>query len=263
MERTAVLGRLNWKVCDVVASVQEAPSVRSLILESGDWPGHLPGQHIDIRLTAEDGYVAERSYSLAKPMEGGRLQLTVQRLLDGEVSPYLCDEVLIGDQLELRGPIGGYFVWNEWETEPALLIGGGSGIVPLMAILAARSRHRLATRLLLSARTYDDAIYREAFEQLAAENDKVEIFVTLTRAHPPGWLGYSRRVDRDMLTEVAWPAGVRSEPGGGDSRRREALGPLAFVCGPTGFVETVADLLVGLGYPPDRIRTERFGPTGV
>jgi ferredoxin-NADP reductase len=273
VERAAILGRLNWQVCDVVGSVMETATVRSLVLQSSAWPGHRPGQHVDIRLTAEDGYQAERSYSLAEPGEGGRIKLTVQRLPDGEVSPYLCDEVLIGDQLELRGPIGGYFVWNEWETGPVLLLGGGSGIVPLMAILAARSRLGLATRLLVSARSHEDLIYREALERLASDTEGVEVFPTLTRSRPPEWKGYARRVDAAMLEEIGWPAdlGGAGEAALGAARTRSAapggvtadMRPLAFVCGPTSFVETVADLLVAQGYPPDRIRTERFGPTGV
>jgi ferredoxin-NADP reductase len=270
MERAAVLGRLTWQAFDVVGSISETPTVRSLLLESPTWPGHLPGQHVDIRLTAEDGYQAERSYSLAAPHEGGRIQLTVQRLPDGEVSPYLCDEVLVGDQIELRGPIGGYFVWNEWETGPALLLGAGSGVVPLMAIVTARSRLGLPTRLLMSARSYEDIIYRDALQRLTARTKGLEVFTTLTRSRPPGWSGYARRVDAGMLGEIAWPAAPAAgfaAPAG----RVEATSagqaadprPLAFICGPTAFVETAADLLVAQGHPPERIRTERFGPTGV
>ena len=253
MAGTAVLGRLNWQVCDVVESVQETPTVRSLVLRSAGWTGHLPGQHVDVRLTAEDGYQAERSYSLAQPEDGGRIRLTVQRLPDGEVSPYLCDELHPGDQLELRGPIGGYFVWRERETGPVLLVGGGSGIVPLMAILRARARQGLPTRLLVSARSFADLIYWEALQGLTAKTEGVEVLATLTRSQPGGWSGHSRRVDKEMLRQVAWPA--RDDVAG--------AGPLAFVCGPTLFVETVADILVDLGYSPDQIRTERFGPTGV
>jgi ferredoxin-NADP reductase len=240
-------------VCDVVGSVQETPTVRSLILRCPGWPGHLPGQHVDVRLTAEDGYQAERSYSLAQPWQSDQIQLTVQRLPDGEVSPYLCDEVLVGDQLELRGPIGGYFVWRADETAPALLLGGGSGVVPLAAILAARAAaartgRGLATRLLVSTRSIEDFIYRAALEQMAAETAGIEVVTTLTRSHPAAWSGYSRRVDREIMQAVAWPP---------------ESGATAFVCGPTGFVEAIADHLVDLGYPPERIRTERFGPTGV
>jgi ferredoxin-NADP reductase len=273
MAGTAVLGRLNWQVCDVAGSIRETPTVRSLVLDCPGWPGHLPGQHVDLRLTAEDGYQAERSYSLATPRQGERIQLTIQRLPDGEVSPYLCDELRPGDRLELRGPIGGYFVWKEEETGPVVLLGGGSGIVPLMAILTARVQdgRALATRLLVSARSFDDLVYRAALERLAAQTAGVELFMTLTRSRPPGWSGYSRRVDQEMLREVAWmpglPAGAltgagsggRLAPGGGSP----AGEPLAYVCGPTAFVETVADSLVDLGYAPERIRTERFGPTGV
>jgi ferredoxin-NADP reductase len=254
MEGTAVLGRLNrvltWQVCDVVGSVRETATVRSLVLDCPGWPGHLPGQHVDVRLTAEDGYQAERSYSLATPRQGDRIQLTIQRLPDGEVSPYLCDELLVGDQLELRGPIGGYFVWHEREAAPVLLLAGGSGIVPLMAILSARvaAGADLSTRILVSARSFDDYIFRTMLERMAAESPGVEVFSTLTRSSPTGWPGYSRRIDRQMLDEVAWPPD---------------RDPLAYVCGPTGFVEAAADHLVDLGYAPEQIRTERFGPTGV
>ncbi len=244
MARAAVLGRLapiRWQFCDVAELVDETSSVRTILLDAPDWPGHRAGQHVDVRLTAEDGYQAQRSYSIASPPEDERLAITVERLDDGEVSPYLAEELVVGDKLELRGPIGGYFVWEAERGGPLLLIGGGSGVVPLMCML----RHRAAAapavpaRLLYSARSLDDVIYRE-------ELGGFDVVYTLTREQPPGWTGYARRVDAEMLREVADPA---------------AAG-LAYVCGPTRFVEAVADGLVGLGYAPERVRTERFGPTG-
>lgn len=230
--------------------VTETPRVSSLMLSVPEWPGHLAGQHVDVRLTADDGYQAQRSYSISSaPEDDGQLTLTVERLEDGEVSPYLAGELRAGDQLELRGPIGGYFVWNASASDPLLLVAGGSGICPLMAML----RHRAArssdvpVRLLYSARDLGDVIFRPELDRLAAAGDGAEVKLTLTRARPPGWTGYGRRVDAEMLGEVAWP-----------SERR----PLAFVCGPTPFVEAVASALVTLGQDPGRIRTERFGPTG-
>jgi ferredoxin-NADP reductase len=212
--------------------------------------GHQAGQHVDVRLTAEDGYQVERSYSIASPPEdGSHVTLTVERLDDGEVSPYLTDELRVGDKLELRGPIGGYFVWEARMGGPLLLVAGGSGIVPLMAML----RHRAAvgstvpTRLLYSSRSYQDLIYRDELDRLEGQTAMLEVAHTLTRVQPPEWMGYSRRIDTQMLCEVAWPLDQR---------------PLAFICGPTSFVETAAASLVDLGYEPGRIKTERFGATG-
>jgi len=213
------------------------------------WPGHRPGQHVDVRLTAEDGYQAQRSYSIASAPDGARVELTIERLDDGEVSPYLTEELRPGDQVELRGPIGGYFTWDVPDGGPLLLIGGGSGVVPLMAML----RHRAAAgsmvpaRLLLSARTIEEVIYRDELDRLAAADPAVNVVTTLTRARPPGWTGYDRRIDAALLAEVAWPPEER---------------PLCYVCGPTGLVETAASLLLDLGHEPDRIKTERFGPSG-
>ena len=252
MAGAAVLGRLKpltWQFCDVAELVAETPRVTTLVLDAPDWPGHLAGQHVDIRLTAEDGYQAQRSYSIASAPDEGRLALTVERLADGEVSPYLTDVLVVGDKLELRGPIGGYFVWEASEGGPVLLLGGGSGVVPLMAMI----RHRRAAgsdapmRLLYSAKRADDLIYREELEELAGRGNGFETFFTLTREQPDGWQGFGRRVDRELLDEVGWPA---------------ADDPLAYVCGPTAFVEAVASALVDSGLPPHRIKTERFGPTG-
>jgi ferredoxin-NADP reductase len=229
----------------VTAVVDEAPRVRTLELDVPDWPDHLAGQHVDVRLTAEDGYRAERAYSIASA-PGEPVAITVERLADGEVSPYLTDVVEAGDRLELRGPIGGYFVWRPEDGGPLFLAAGGSGVVPLRAILRHRRRtgSKVAARLLYSSRALEDVIYRE---ELDAEDGTVTVAHTFTREAPPGWTGYARRIDRQMLREAAWPAGAA---------------PLAYVCGPTSFVESVAAGLVELGYPPARVKTERFGATG-
>jgi len=241
-------GRLTWLLGDVVEVADGPPGVRTIALDCPGWQGHLPGQHVDIRLTAEDGYQAQRSYSIAAPADGDRVELTVERLDDGEVSPYLTDELRPGDQIELRGPIGGYFVWEPRLGGPLLLIAGGSGVVPLMAMLRARvaAAADVPVRMLLSARSQDEVIFREELERIGS-GPGVEITHTLTRSQPPGWTGYAGRVDRDMLAEVAWPP---------------SDAPHVFVCGPTGFVETAAGAMVSLGHDPLRIRTERFGPTG-
>jgi ferredoxin-NADP reductase len=248
MARAAVRRRLSWQLAEVVGSVEETPRVKSLVLRAPAWAGHRAGQHVDVRLTAEDGYRAERSYSIASAPGDEALVLTVERLDDGEVSPYLVDELRPGDQLELRGPIGGYFVWDVSTGGPLLLVGGGSGIVPLMSIL----RHRVAggsdaeLRLLASWRTAEDIIYAAELERLG-QLEGVEIVHTLTRAEPGSWTGRTGRIDQAMLAEVGWQPDV---------------GALSFVCGPTGLVEAVASSLVALGHGPERIKTERFGPTG-
>jgi ferredoxin-NADP reductase len=228
-------------VAEVAETVTETPRVRTLLLDVPGWTGHRAGQHLDVRLTAEDGYQAERSYSVASA-PGESPALTVEQLDDGEVSPYLVEEVVPGDRFELRGPIGGYFVWEaDGATDPLFLVAGGSGIVPLMAML----RHRRAAgstvpaKLLYSSRTLEDVIYRTELHSVGAE-----VVQTLTREQPRGWSGYARRVDFDLLREVAYPP---------------ALDPRIFVCGPTNFVEAVAESLVALGHRPGRIRTERFG----
>jgi ferredoxin-NADP reductase len=248
MAGTAVLGRLSWQLATVVDHVDETAWTRSVVLDPPAWPGHRAGQHVDVRLTAEDGYQAERSYSIASAPEDDHLVLTVERLDDGEVSPYLVDELRPGDELELRGPVGGYFVWEASLGGPLLLLAGGSGVVPLRAML----RHHRAVestvpaRLLYSARSLEDVIYRHELMGMA-DDGEIDIQFTLTRAQPPGWSGYGRRIDRELLDEVAWTPAER---------------PLVYVCGPTAFVETAATALVELGHDPGRIKTERFGPTG-
>jgi ferredoxin-NADP reductase len=241
---------LIWQRGEVVATQQESARAKSITLAVPDWSGHRPGQHVDIRLTAEDGYQAERSYSIAStPEQERRVTLTVERLDDGEVSPYLTDELRMGDQLELRGPIGGYFVWEAQLGGPLLLVAGGSGIVPLMAMIRHRAAagSTIAVRLLYSARSAADVIYQGELDRLIGTTTMLDVVYTLTRVQPPGWTGYHRRIDADMLREVTWPAEQR---------------PLIYICGPTPFVETAATSLVALGYEPDHIKTERFGPTG-
>jgi ferredoxin-NADP reductase len=245
MAGTALRRRLIWQVAKVSAVTTETSSVRTLTLDVPDWPGHQAGQHLDIRLTDEDGYVAERSYSIASA-PGEPVAITVERLEDGEVSPYLTDELRAGDDLELRGPIGGYFTWEPEDGGPLLLLAGGSGVVPLRSILRHRERtgSSVPVRLLYSVRTLDDVIYQAELDHPALG---VDVRYTLTRHQPPGWAGYARRVDAALLAQVAWPA---------------AELPLAYCCGPTSFVETVSQALVQSGYPPERVKTERFGATG-
>jgi ferredoxin-NADP reductase len=237
-----------WRTATVRGIVDETTHARTLLLDAPGWPGHVAGQHVDVRLTADDGYQAERSYSIASAPEADMLALTVERIDDGEVSPYLTGDLLVGDPLELRGPIGRPFTWRVTDGGPLLLVAGGSGLVPLMAML----RHRAAeasdveARLLVSSRGWDDVLYRDELARLAPAPG-LDITYTLTRQRPEGWTGFARRVDSEMLVAVAPPV---------------AAAPRIFVCGPTPFVEHVADALVALGYPPQTIRAERFGPTG-
>jgi ferredoxin-NADP reductase len=247
MAGTAVRRRLTWQTATVGTITDETAKVRTLRLEVPDWTGHRAGQHLDLRLTADDGYQAERAYSIASA-PGEPLAITVERLDDGEVSPYLTEEARTGDQLEVRGPIGGYFVWEPGSGSggPLLLAAGGSGVVPLRAIVRERSRagSSVPVRLLYSSRSWEDVIYSS---ELGMPPDGVMVVYTLTRSQPRMWQGYARRVDDTMLAEVAWPASEQ---------------PLAYVCGPTSFVESVAAGLVELGYPAGRVKTERFGATG-
>ncbi len=248
--------RIAWRLSTVIDVVPETPRTRTLVLDVPDWPGHRAGQHVDVRLTAEDGYQAERSYSIASAPEESRLSLTVEQLTDGEVSPYLSEELRPGDTLELRGPIGGYFVWDVSLGGPLFLVAGGSGIVPLMAMLRHRNaavgvadaeRRRVPARLLYSSRGWDEVIYRAELARLGEKDTALEVRHTLTREQPQEWSGFRRRIDKAMLEEVGWPPSEK---------------PQIFVCGPTPLVEAVAQALVELGHQPARIKTERFGPTG-
>ena len=253
----AVAGaRIAWRVATVANVVRETPRTRTLVLDVPGWPGHRAGQHVDVRLTAEDGYQAERSYSIASAPEDTKLALTVEELDDGEVSPYLTEELKAGDQLELRGPIGGYFVWDVDTGGPLFLVAGGSGIVPLMAMIRhrnsalsahAQAAHKLPVRLLYSSRSWDEVIYRDELADLAARDPTLEVIHTLTRQAPEDWTGLRRRIDREMLAATSWPATET---------------PRVFVCGPTPLVEAVATALVELGHQPALVKTERFGPTG-
>ena len=232
----------RWQIGTVTRIKEETPRVKSFRIDLPMWMPHLPGQHYDVRLTDEDGYHAQRSYSIASPPLSPVLEITVERLEDGEVSPWLAGEAQAGDEIELRGPIGGYFVWEPARGGPLLLIAGGSGLVPLMCIerLRRAAAPEIASTLLVSARSREDLIYAEELGEGAA-------VVTYTREPPPGWTGYARRVDRAMLTEVAPPPEQR---------------PHCYVCGPTSFVEVVAEELVALGHHRALIKTERFGATG-
>ncbi len=243
--------RLAWQRAVVRAVFQETPRVKSLVFDVPGWMGQRAGQHVDVRLTAEDGYQTERSYSIASAPADAHVMLTVERLADGEVSPYLTDVLRPGDTLELRGPIGGWFTWcpEEGEGGPLLLVAGGTGIAPLMAMIRQRAavRSPVPVCLLYSARSYDEIIYRAELDRRAAADMDLVVAYTLTRSQPEGWQGYHRRIDRAMLKEVGWAP-------------REH--PLVFVCGPTPLVESAATACVELGYAPERIKTERFGPTG-
>jgi ferredoxin-NADP reductase len=240
---------LEWQIATVIGIRAETRRAKTLTLALPNWAPHRPGQHYDLRLTAEDGYQAQRSYSVAsEPERTGEIDLTVEKIDAGEVSPYLHDVLVPGDQIEVRGPIGGYFVWEASRPEPLVLVGGGSGIVPLMAMLRHRAAAgaKMPARLLYSSRTFDDIIYYHELERLTQGQGGLEVFHTLTRAQPPGWRGYARRIDQKMLREVVEPLGTAVQ---------------AYICGPTLLVEAAADGLVRQGVPASHIRTERFGPT--
>jgi ferredoxin-NADP reductase len=247
MAGTALRGRLTWQLAELVNAVAETPRVKTIVFDVPGWPGHRAGQHVDVRLTAEDGYQAERSYSIASAPVGTRVALTVQRLEDGEVSPYLTDELRPGDKIELRGPIGGYFAWEPSEGGPLMLVAGGSGIVPLMAMIRTRAAagDDTQTRLLYSSRSQDDIIYRDELEWHSGNG--LTVVHALTDSQPPGWTSYARRVDAEMLAQVSPSPTER---------------PRFYACGPTPFVEAVAESLVRLGHDTRAIKTERFGPTG-
>jgi ferredoxin-NADP reductase len=249
MARAAVPGRLTWRAATLAEARWETPSARTLVLDVPDWPGHLPGQHVDVRLTAPDGYRAQRSYSIASAWtESGRVELTIQRLDDGEVSPYLTDVLEVGEQIELRGPVGGWFVWRDKQPNPVLLLAGGSGVVPLMAMIRARAvaGTRQPFRLIYSVRTPGDACYAGELASRVRDNSGFDLRYVYTRKTPDGWPDPPRRIDVATVNSHGWPPDFQ---------------PDCYVCGPTAFVETAADILVALGHDPKRIRTERFGGT--
>jgi ferredoxin-NADP reductase len=250
MAGTTVLGRVKWQTAEVVDLHDETETARTLTLAVDDWPGHVSGQHVDVRLTASGGYTAVRSYSIASaPNLDGRIDITVERLATGEVSPYLTQEVVVGDEFELRGPIGGWFVWRSDQTEPIQLVAGGSGIVPLMSMIRSRELaiSSVPFRLLYSVREPGAMIYRKELETLSIKRPPVLVDYAFTRAVPKGWPQPLGRVNRDLIASVTWPA---------------TLNATCYVCGPTSFVETVADMLIAAGHQPDRIKTERFGAAG-
>ncbi|MEN3309749.1 MAG: hypothetical protein V7603_5951 [Micromonosporaceae bacterium] len=249
MARAAVLGRLTWRVATVASARDETPGARTLLLDVPGWPGHLAGQHVDVRLTAPDGYATQRSYSLASAPAPDRLELTVQRVAGGEVSPYLVEVARPGDQVEVRGPVGGYFTWTPQDSDPVLLVAGGSGIVPLMAMIRARAAaaSRVPFRLVYSSRGPAEVIYAGELVRRVRDDRGLDVTYAYTRMVPDGWPRRPGRVDAALLASAGWPAD---------------FAPSVFVCGPTGFVEAVADLLVDQGHPAASIKTERFGPTG-
>ncbi|MFF9221146.1 ferredoxin reductase [Streptomyces viridosporus] len=253
MARAAVPGRLRgpltWQAARLVGLRDETPTARTLAFDVRGWAGHLAGQHVDVRLTAEDGYSTQRSYSLASTPDGDRIELTVQRVADGEVSPYLADVMEIGDLVEIRGPVGGWFVWRPADTHPVLLVGGGSGIVPLMAMIRTRRSlgSRTPFRLIYSVRTPEERYYASELRTPQPGDGGLEVTHLYTRRTPENWPRPAKRLQLADLQTYGWPPEFE---------------PVCFVCGPTGFVETAAAQLVATGHDPRRIRTERFGPTG-
>lgn len=241
--------KLPWRTAEVRGIIEETPRVRTLVLDVPDWPGHRPGQHIDIRLTSDDGYQAQRSYSIASAPEAPHLLVTIERIDEGEVSPYLSGEVRMGDKFEIRGPIGGHFVWSASFTEPLFLVAGGSGVAPLMAMLRHRAAAENSNRALLlySSRSFEDIIYRKELDELVARNDGLKVVHTLTRQQPAGWNGENKRIDEDMLSRIGF---------------KPSEHPRIFICGPTALVESAARALIDLGHNETMIKTERFGPTG-
>jgi ferredoxin-NADP reductase len=247
MERTAIRRRLTWQVATVTDVRRETETARTLVLQVPDWPGHLAGQHLDVRLTAPDGYRASRSYSIASAWSGDTIELTVEEVPEGEVSPYLVDVLKVGDPLEIRGPVGGWFVWKPEQDGPVQLIGGGSGIVPLRAMLRAHAAASSTTpvRLIYSVRRPTSVIYVSDLKDLAGSED-VDVLLVYTREAPAGEPRVGR-IDAELIEQYAF---------------KPEDGATTYVCGPTPFVETVADLLVAAGHDPAKVRTERFGPTG-
>jgi ferredoxin-NADP reductase len=242
--------RIMWRRARVVETRIETPRARTLVLDLPGWPGHVAGQHIDVRLTAEDGYQTQRSYSIASSPEEAQVSLTVERREDGEVSPYLTGELRAGDFLELRGPVGGYFTWDAArDGGPLFLVAGGSGVVPLMSMLRHRAatHSRVPTRLLYSSSTVEEIFYRDELQRMTAGDSDLEIIQTLTREKPACWTGHTGRIDHHLLTSVAWAPQQRAR---------------IYICGPTSLVEAVASLLQAQGHAPERLKTERFGPTG-
>jgi ferredoxin-NADP reductase len=250
MEGTAVLGRVTWRSATVIGLRDETSTARTIALAVRDWPGHVAGQHVDVRLTAPDGYSAVRSYSIASaPKSDGRIEITVERLPNGEVSPYLTQQVMVGDELELRGPIGGWFVWRSTQTEPIQLVAGGSGIVPLMAMI--RSRISVGStapfRLLYSVREPGAIFYHDELQALSGQGDPVVVTYAYTRVTPKDWPRPAGRIDAEVIASGTWPSNLR---------------PSSYVCGPTSFVEHTTELLIAAGQDRERIKTERFGATG-
>ncbi len=246
MARAAVPGRLTWRVAELAEATDITKSARRLVFDVPGWPGHLPGQHVDLRLTAEDGYSVQRSYSISSAPDGDRVELAVQRVEDGEVSPYLCDVLSVGDKIELRGPVGGWFVWRASDPAPVTLVAGGSGIAPLMAMVRTRAAEgsRVPFRLVYSARTPDDVYFADELLRRAREDAGLDVKIVYTRRTPEGSPEPPGRLGVATLNTYGWPA---------------EFTPRCFVCGPTGFVETASDVLVALGHDPRRVRTERFG----
>lgn len=253
MARTAIPGRLTkragWWIARLVDRRVETATASTLVLEVPDWPGHLPGQHVDLRLTAEDGYQAARSYSISAPADGDRVEVTVQRVPNGEVSPYLIEGLSVGDRIEVRGPVGGYFIWRATETAPVLLVGGGSGVAPLMAMIRARRAvgSRVPFRLIYSVRSGRDVYFADELRRRARDDQGLDVTYVYTREVPADAPAQAHRIAVADLHTNGWPAQFE---------------PTNFVCGPTGFVEAVSDILVALGHEPRRVKTERFGPTG-